>query len=190
MSEKTVDCTVCRRGIVWSGSKALMCEVCDGKGRLTEDELSRQLEKMVSSVASLPGAGLDPSDPAVALFRFQESIRPAVAEVESRFLSERGIKAKPGVKSEHLLPHEGGGKRSEYEQELQAMEKAARERKERYDRMIAAIESGPEGRMVPLLSFHEWCEGFTQDQLKVAGPVIQLSRCKPVHRAPYLLPPV
>ena len=23
---------------------------------------------------------------------------------------------------------------------------------------------GPDGRSVPLLSFHEWCEGFTQDQ--------------------------
>ena len=48
---------------------------------------------------------------------------------------------------------------------------------------------GPEGKMVPLLSFHEWCEGFTQDWLKIADPVIQLSRCKPEHPAPYLVPP-
>ena len=48
---------------------------------------------------------------------------------------------------------------------------------------------GPEGKMVPLLSFHEWCEGFTRDQLKITDAVIQLRRCKPEHGAPYLLPP-
>ena len=48
---------------------------------------------------------------------------------------------------------------------------------------------GLEGKMVPLLSFHEWCEGFTQDHSEIADPVIQLSRCKPDHPAPYLLPP-
>ena len=48
---------------------------------------------------------------------------------------------------------------------------------------------GPEGKMVPLVSFHEWCEGFTPDQLEIADTVIQLSRCKPEHPAPYLVPP-
>ena len=49
---------------------------------------------------------------------------------------------------------------------------------------------GPDGKMVPLLSYHEWCEGFTPKQLKIAEPVLQLSRCKPEHPKPYLLPPI
>ena len=48
---------------------------------------------------------------------------------------------------------------------------------------------GPEGRMVPLLSYDKWCEGFTPEQLKVATSVTQLNRCKPEHPTPYLLPP-
>ena len=47
---------------------------------------------------------------------------------------------------------------------------------------------GFEGRMVPLLSYHEWCEGFTPEQLRIVDPVIQLNRCKPEHKAPYLFP--
>ena len=47
---------------------------------------------------------------------------------------------------------------------------------------------GPEGKMVPLLSFHEWCERFTQDELMIADPVIRINRCKPEHAAPYLFP--
>ena len=48
---------------------------------------------------------------------------------------------------------------------------------------------GPEGKMVPLISYHDWCEGFTDEQLTIVEPVIQLNRCKPEHPAPYLLPP-
>lgn len=42
------------------------------------------------------------------------------------------------------------------------------------------------GRMVPLLSYHEWCDGFTGDQMKIAQPVINLNRQKPIHPAPTL----
>ena len=48
---------------------------------------------------------------------------------------------------------------------------------------------GLEGKMVPLLSYDQWCEGFTPEQLKIAEPVLQLKRCKPDHPKPYLLPP-
>ena len=50
-------------------------------------------------------------------------------------------------------------------------------------------KSGLEGRMVPLLSYQEWCNGFTDEQLHVVEPVIQLNRCKPEHPVPYLFPP-
>jgi predicted nucleic acid-binding protein len=45
---------------------------------------------------------------------------------------------------------------------------------------------GPEGRSVPLLSYHEWCDGFTADQMAVAKPVIELNRCRPTHPSPKL----
>ena len=48
---------------------------------------------------------------------------------------------------------------------------------------------GPQGRMVPLISYHEWCQGFAADHLAVAEPVIQLSRCRPEHLTPALFPP-
>jgi predicted nucleic acid-binding protein len=41
-------------------------------------------------------------------------------------------------------------------------------------------------KMVPLLSYQEWCEGFTTDQLKIAHPLISLSRVKPIHPSPGL----
>ncbi len=42
------------------------------------------------------------------------------------------------------------------------------------------------GRMVPLISYEEWCEGFTPQQLAVAKPVIDLNRRKPIHPTPTL----
>lgn len=45
---------------------------------------------------------------------------------------------------------------------------------------------GPEGRSVPLLSYHEWCEGFTPEQAKVAKPVVDLLRVPPIHPSPRL----
>lgn len=47
---------------------------------------------------------------------------------------------------------------------------------------------GPEGRMVPLLSYHEWCEDFTAEHLEIAEPAMQLNRCVPQHSRPPLLP--
>jgi predicted nucleic acid-binding protein len=43
---------------------------------------------------------------------------------------------------------------------------------------------GPDGKSVPLLSYHEWCEGFTPDQMRIAKSVIDLNRCRPVHPSP------
>jgi predicted nucleic acid-binding protein len=45
---------------------------------------------------------------------------------------------------------------------------------------------GPEGRSVPLLSYQEWCEGFTVDQMKIAQPVVALNRQQPIHPTPGL----
>jgi predicted nucleic acid-binding protein len=45
---------------------------------------------------------------------------------------------------------------------------------------------GPEGRSVPLLSYQEWCEGFTPEQMRIAQPVIDLARKRPIHPAPKL----
>jgi hypothetical protein len=45
---------------------------------------------------------------------------------------------------------------------------------------------GPEGRSVPLLSYHEWCEGFTNEQARVAKRVIDLARVPPIHPSPKL----
>ena len=35
---------------------------------------------------------------------------------------------------------------------------------------------GPEGKMVPLISYHDWCQSLTAEQLEVATPVMQLTR--------------
>lgn len=45
---------------------------------------------------------------------------------------------------------------------------------------------GAEGRSVPLLSYHEWCEGFGAAELSVAKPVIDLVRVRPIHPSPEL----
>jgi predicted nucleic acid-binding protein len=45
---------------------------------------------------------------------------------------------------------------------------------------------GPEGRSVPLLSYHQWCEGFTAEQMRTAKAAIDLGRVPPIHPAPRL----
>jgi predicted nucleic acid-binding protein len=47
-------------------------------------------------------------------------------------------------------------------------------------------KKGLEGRMVPLLSYQDWCENFTSDQMTIAQPVISLSRQPPIHPSPRL----
>ena len=37
------------------------------------------------------------------------------------------------------------------------------------------------GRMVPLLSFEEWCQGFTDEQMRLANKIIALPRAQPVY---------
>jgi len=43
------------------------------------------------------------------------------------------------------------------------------------------------GKMVPLISYQEWCDGFTPSQASIASPVISLNRCAPDHPSPKLL---
>jgi predicted nucleic acid-binding protein len=38
-----------------------------------------------------------------------------------------------------------------------------------------------EGKMVPLLSYHEWCDFMSKDQLELANKVISISRKLPTH---------
>ena len=65
--------------------------------------------------------------------------RLTAVELERRFLAERGIKAKPGIDRQNLLPQEGG-EPSERQRELQAILEAEEERKERKAAAIARIE--------------------------------------------------
>jgi predicted nucleic acid-binding protein len=43
---------------------------------------------------------------------------------------------------------------------------------------------GPEGKMVPLISYEDWCEGFNSAQMNVVDRVIKLNRRKPIHPHP------
>jgi predicted nucleic acid-binding protein len=43
-----------------------------------------------------------------------------------------------------------------------------------------------DGKMIPLIGFELWCEGFSIEQKKVVEPVIKLKRAKPIHPAPKL----
>lgn len=45
---------------------------------------------------------------------------------------------------------------------------------------------GPEGKMVPLISYEDWCTEFAPDQKKIADPVIGLNRRRPIHPTPGL----
>jgi hypothetical protein len=46
---------------------------------------------------------------------------------------------------------------------------------------------GPEGKMVPLLSYQDWCEGFIPAQMQIAKRVIDLKRAAPLHPTPRLV---
>ncbi|MBS0268203.1 MAG: hypothetical protein JSS54_04380 [Proteobacteria bacterium] len=50
----------------------------------------------------------------------------------------------------------------------------------------AGKAKGPEGKLVPLLTYEEWCEGLAGSEL--ADRAIRLPRCKPIHHSPELLP--
>ncbi len=41
-------------------------------------------------------------------------------------------------------------------------------------------------RSIPILGYETWCEGFSNDQMIIAGKIIGLNRCKPIHPAPRL----
>ena len=46
-------------------------------------------------------------------------------------------------------------------------------------------QRGPEGKGIPLLSYHEWCEGLEEDPL--AKRIIELNRCLPIHPSPQMV---
>lgn len=43
---------------------------------------------------------------------------------------------------------------------------------------------GVDGRSVPILSYQDWCDGFTSDQMRYAKNVIDIDRCRPIHPSP------
>lgn len=43
-----------------------------------------------------------------------------------------------------------------------------------------------DGKMTPLISYEDWCSGFTPEQMAVAKPVLDLNRRKPIHPSPPL----
>ena len=100
--DRTIECVVCSAlGVVRKGGKPRLCSVCDGRGRVILNELA-------DGIAAQAG-GLSPTDPAVALARFEaQTAGSAAPEIEARFLADRGIRAKPGIDKEQLLPHQGG----------------------------------------------------------------------------------
>ena len=84
-------CLHCKDGIDWRGGEPKKCLKYYGAGRvLTEDE---KLKLQLNHTLNLPGGG--------------ESVKTSdaytAAELEARFLAERGISARPGIKG-HELP--------------------------------------------------------------------------------------
>jgi predicted nucleic acid-binding protein len=45
---------------------------------------------------------------------------------------------------------------------------------------------GIDGKAVPLISYEDWCEGFTSEQMVIAQRVIALIRRRPIHPTPGL----
>lgn len=45
---------------------------------------------------------------------------------------------------------------------------------------------GPQGRMVPLISYEDWCTDLTPAQLAIVKPVLDLNRRRPIHPSPDL----
>ena len=43
-----------------------------------------------------------------------------------------------------------------------------------------------DGKMVPLISYEDWCQGFTPAQMAVAKPILDLNRRRPIHPSPTL----
>jgi predicted nucleic acid-binding protein len=48
------------------------------------------------------------------------------------------------------------------------------------------FDDGAQKRAVPIISYHEWCEGLTGPKLLLAQEVIALRRMRPVHPSPRL----
>ncbi len=132
-----VDCSVCNAsGITWQRRKPRLCSFCEGARQLTPDELASRLNRLAGEVSSLPGAVHDELD------RFQKAVGEQAIdaeELERQFLLERGIKAKPGIEEQHLLPYQGG-ELSEEQEELQAILKAGEERRARRAAAISQLD--------------------------------------------------
>ena len=110
-------CLYCVDGTDWRGGSPEACAKCLGTGKvvLSEEEKIRNGLEVVSSMRDRPEDVTLPVD--VLVKEFEDVTQ--------------GPKAPPGVRSEHLLPHEGG-KRSREGRELERQMALYEERKAQY----------------------------------------------------------
>ena len=163
------DCSVCNgSGLRWKRSKPQTCSFCDGAGQLTPDETTSRLNGLVDEVASLPGSESNE----VELSRFQVAAGQTVGmEAERRFLAERGIKAKPGLDKQHLLPHQGG-ELSERQRELAAILQAEEEYKAKLAEALASVDLTPDPVERPRLTAFEAERRFLAERGIKAKPCL------------------
>jgi hypothetical protein len=50
--------------------------------------------------------------------------------------------------------------------------------------LFHTFDDGKKKKTLPQLSYHEWCEGLTGENAKLAGRVCSLRRERPTHPAP------
>ena len=100
MADET-KCPICVGGVRWKRGQPHDCVVCDGSGQVPAAELAGRLKRMTETALETTTPDLEPTDPAVALVRFEElAARPVpdAGDITRQFLAERGIKASPTIR--------------------------------------------------------------------------------------------
>ena len=121
-------CIYCTDGVDRRGREPRKCLKCYGVGHvLTEDE---KVKLSLEHLLNIPGADESVRDSvAYDLVSFDRAVADvsseSAADLEDRFLAERGIAAR------HKLPHEGG-KKSKQARELEELLAIDQERHEKY----------------------------------------------------------
>ena len=126
-------CFYCKDGVDRRGKEPRQCLKCYGTGHfLTEDE---KVELGLKRLLEFPGADESVRDSvAYKTVLFEQAVSKSsqsAADLEARFLAERGIEARPGIKDQHKLPHEGG-KKSKEARDLEELLAIDQERHEKY----------------------------------------------------------
>ena len=100
MADET-KCPICVAGVRWKRGQPHDCVVCDGSGEVPAGELAGRLKRMTETALETTTPELQPTDPAVALVRFETLAArsvPDAADITRQFLAERGIKASPTIR--------------------------------------------------------------------------------------------